>query len=76
MTVVLPAPVASFSARRSSSGFAFVGPLDMGPELGHPQCHFWRDLGQPDRGLDSFDLAEKGTDALELMVPPMLRMEN
>src|SRR5712671_2528379 len=29
------------------------------------------DLGQPDDGLDGFDLAEEGTNAFEIVVPPM-----
>ena len=32
-----------------------------------------RDFSEPDRGLDSLDLAKEWTDAAELMVAPMLK---
>jgi hypothetical protein len=60
MTVVLPAPVASLSASRSS------------PVLLHPLAELRRHLGQPDGGLDRLNLAEEGADALERVVSPML----
>ncbi|MCI0666880.1 MAG: hypothetical protein L0Y43_02355 [Methylococcaceae bacterium] len=34
---------------------------------------FWRDFREPDCRFDRFDLAEKGSDAVEAMVPPMLQ---
>ena len=72
MTVVLPAPVASFSARRISSGLASLfaaGEMIQEP-LAVPVLR--RDLGQPDRRLDRLDLAEERADAAELVVPPVL----
>ena len=60
MTVVLPAPVASFSARRISSGLACsFAPLDVIPEFGAARARFRRDFGQPDGGFDGLDLAEE-----------------
>jgi hypothetical protein len=61
MTVVLPAPVASFSARRSSSGLASWLAREVVENFGRLPCFgLRRDLGQPDRRLDRFDLAEEG----------------
>ena len=72
ITVVLPAPVASFSARRIELGlasrFAVVEVLEQ--PLARREVR--RDLGEPDRGLDRLDLAEERPDAAELVVPPVL----
>ena len=74
MTVVLPAPVASFSARRISSGLASL--------LALARCSrkrlacladLRRNLGQPDGGLDRLDLAEERADAAELVMAPVLQ---
>jgi hypothetical protein len=67
MTVVLPAPVASFSARRISSGLAsLLAPSRWSRRRLWPAClSAGRDLGQPDGGFDSFELAEEGPDAAE-----------
>ena len=73
MTVVLPAPVASFSARRISSGLASLLALarcSRKPLAGLAQLR--RDLGQPDGGFDRFDLAEERADVAELVMPPVL----
>ena len=72
MTVVLPAPVASFSARRSSCGFASALAVLRLLEQALARREMRRDLGQPDRGLDRFDLAEERADAAELVMPPVL----
>ena len=66
MTVVLPAPVASFSASRISSGLASALALARCSRNLFPASTLRRDLGQPDRRLDSLDLAEEGPDALKL----------
>ena len=74
MTVVLPAPVASFSARRISSGLASLLALvrcSRTPSPALPACG--RDLGQPDGGFDRLDLAEERADAAELVMPPVLQ---
>ena len=44
----------------------------MGQEFGGASAQFGGDFGKPDGGLDRFDLAEEGADALERMVAPML----
>ncbi len=49
-----------------------VAALDVRPELRNPWPELRRDLCEPDRRLDGFDLAEERTDAFELMMPPML----
>ncbi len=68
MTVVLPAPVASFKARRISSGFASW--------LALARCSRNRfaglarvrgNLGQPDGGLDRLDLTEERPDVAEFV---------
>ena len=66
MTVVLPAPVASFSARRISSGLASLFAFARCSRTRLPACRVRRDLGQPDGRLDRFDLAEERADAAEL----------
>jgi hypothetical protein len=72
MTVVLPAPVASFRARRISSGLASLLALPDGREA-LAVLGLRRDLGQPDRGLRGLDLAEERTHAAELVVAPVLQ---
>ncbi len=73
MTVVLPAPVASLSARRSSSGLACsLAPLMWVQNFSAALAQLGRDLGQPDGGLDRLDLAEERPDAVKRMVPPVL----
>ena len=72
MTVVLPAPVASFSASRISSGFASALAAFEVVEESLARLPMRRDLGQPDRRLDRLDLAEERPDAAELVVAPVL----
>ena len=72
MTVVLPAPVASFSASRSSSGLASLLAAARWSSSRLPLLRLRRDLGQPDRRFHRFDLAEERADAAELVMPPML----
>ena len=73
MTVVFPAPVAILRARRERPGFAAVTDLLQAAEQAHdglrstPRGH----LGEPDRGLCRFDLAEERADAAELVGPPV-----
>ena len=73
MTVVLPAPVASLSARRISSGLASL--LTSFEVLQDALAGFddGAHLGQPDRRLDGFDLTEEGAHAAELVMPPVLQ---
>ena len=73
MTVVLPAPVASFSARRISSGLASLLAPARWSRKRLPGLRLRRDLGQPDGGLDRLDLAEERADAAELVMPPVLK---
>ena len=63
MTVVLPAPVASFSARRISSGFASRLALARWSSNPLPAFTLGSDLGEPDGRLDRLDLAEERADA-------------
>ena len=72
MTVVLPAPVASFSARRISSGLASLLAFARCSRSRLPALRLRRDLGQPDGRLDRLDLAEERADAAELVMPPVL----
>ena len=73
MTVVLPAPVASLSAKRISSGLASLLALARWSKNPLPRLPtLRRNLGQPNRGLDGLDLAEERTDAAEIVMPPML----
>ena len=74
MTVVLPAPVASFKAMRSSSGFdCSFAPLRCSQNLAPARAHFWLKLGEPDGSFHGFDLAEKRPEALERMMAPVLQ---
>ena len=73
MTVVLPAPVASFSARRDELRVGVV--VRVGEVLEEALARLAelrRDLGQPDRRLDRLDLAEERADAAELVMAPVL----
>ena len=72
MTVVLPAPVASFSASRISSGLASLLAPARCSSSRLPPLDLRRDLGQPDRRFDRLDLAEERADAAELVMPPVL----
>ena len=73
MTVVLPAPVASFRARRMQLRVGVVvGVGEVFQEALAGFAEFRRDLGQPDGGFDGFDLAEEGPDAVEVVMPPVL----
>jgi len=73
MTVVLPAPVASLRARRESSPLASPLARARWSSRRRPAAPDWGyHLGQPDRGLDRLDLAEKWANAAELMAPPVL----
>ena len=74
MTVVLPAPVASFSASRANSGFASSFALSRCSRKRRPAIpSVGRDLDQPDRRLHRLDLAEEGADIVESMVTPVLQ---
>src|SRR5271157_3860533 len=73
MTVVLPAPVASFSARRSGSGFASALAFRMCSELAIAGAHLRRDFDEPDRRFDRLDLTEERSHALEAVAAPMLQ---
>jgi len=64
ITVVLPAPVATLSASRISSGLA--------SRLALAGCLVGHDFPKPDHRLDRLDLAEEGPDAGEVVVPPVL----
>ena len=73
MTVVLPAPVASFSASRIELRVGVVvGARQVLEEAACRPCDVRRDLGQPDGRLDRLDLAEERADAAELVMPPVL----
>ena len=50
-----------------------VGALEMRPELADAWPKLRRDLGQPDRRLDCLDLAEEGSNALPVGLPPVLQ---
>jgi hypothetical protein len=50
-----------------------VSAAQMRPDLGAGRGALRGDLGEPDRGLDRLDLAEKRAEVLELVVPPMLQ---
>ena len=73
MTVVLPAPVASFKARRRSSGLASRLAFARCSKSRFPPLECGRDLGQPDGRFHGLDLAKEGTEATELVMPPMLK---
>lgn len=51
----------------------FIRPFDVGPELGNARSHLGCNFRQPNRGFHRFDLAEERTDALKLVVPPVLQ---
>jgi hypothetical protein len=74
ITVVLPAPVASFNASLASPGldWAFAA-LRCSRNLRPSFAELRRDLGQPDRCLDGFDLAEEGPEAAERVMAPVLQ---
>ena len=62
ITVVLPAPVASFSAKRVSSGLASRLALFRLARSGRTAPpHLWSDFREPDDGLCRLDLAEEGS---------------
>ena len=73
MTVVLPAPVASFSASRINSGLASLFADSEMVKQALPVLGLRRDLGQPDRGFHRLDLAEERADAAELVMAPVLK---
>ena len=73
ITVVLPAPVASFSARRMSSGLASLLALARCSRKPLPRAYrLGRDLSQPDRSFNRLDLTKERTNAAEVVVPPVL----
>ena len=73
MTVVLPAPVANFRAKRDSSGVGVVaGVGEAFKEAPSSRPVLRRNLGQPDDGLCRLYLAEEGLDIAEVVVSPML----
>ena len=74
MTVVLPAPVASFRARRVRSGIGIVvGVHEVVEECLLLLSELGGHFGEPDDRLDRLDLAEERPDVLELMMPPVLQ---
>jgi hypothetical protein len=50
-----------------------VGAADVRPDPGARRRTVRGDLGEPDRGLDRLDLAEKRLEVIELMMAPMLK---
>ena len=73
MTVVLPAPVASFSASLDRSGFACSFALfEMFEKRASGVAERRRDLAQPNQRLHRFDLTEERSDFVEPMMPPVL----
>ena len=72
MTVVLPAPVASFSASRIEFGVRVALTAFRLSSSRLPDAELRRDLGQPDRRFDRLDLTEERPDAAELVMPPVL----
>ena len=73
MTVVLPAPVASFRAKRDKLWVGVVvGVGEALKETPPDRTGLWCNLGQPDDGLGRLYLAEEGLDVAEVVVSPML----
>ncbi len=71
MTVVLPAPVASFSARRARPGFAFgVDEIQM-LQNAFSRRDMRGDFGKPDNRFDRFHLAEKGANSHKFVSAPV-----
>ena len=72
MTVVLPAPVASFE--RQAHQFRVGVPVRGREVLKDPLAllRIGRDLGEPDGGFHGLDLAEERTDAAEFVIAPMV----
>jgi hypothetical protein len=69
MTVVLPAPVASFNASRMSSGLASLLAFFRWSRIALAGfAGLWRNFGQPDGGFHRLDLTEKRADAGEFML--------
>ena len=74
ITVVLPAPVASLSAKPGEAGICrLVGRLQALHELPALASGAGGNLGQPDHRLYRFDLTEERTDVAELVVPPVVQ---
>ena len=75
MTVVLPAPVASFSAEAHQLGIGVA--IRVGEVVQEGLARFagvlWGNLRQPDQRLNGLDLAEERANAAELVVTPMLQ---
>ena len=72
MTVVLPAPVASFKRETHQFGIGVLVGGGQVVEESLAALRLGRDLGQPDGGFHRFDLAEERADAAELVMPPVL----
>ncbi len=72
MTVVLPAPVASFRASRRSSGLASLLAAARCSRIRLPAFDLGSDLGQPDGGFHGLDLAEERAKTGELVMSPVL----
>ena len=72
MTVVLPAPVASFSASRSMLRIRVGVDRLQVVEQPFARRQMRRDFGEPDRRFDRLDLTEERPDAAELVVSPVL----
>src|SRR5258705_8622956 len=68
ITVVLPAPVASFIARRKSAGLAASLCLPAASASSW-NALFGRDLGQPYNGLCRLDLTEEQGSVARLLAP-------
>ena len=73
MTVVLPAPVASFRARRCSSGLASLFAACKMLQYTFPGDEMRRNLREPDDSLDGLDLTEEWPNVVKLVMAPMLQ---
>ena len=73
ITMVLPAPVASLSARRQQTWIRLLARVVQVLEES-PTGRLWLGgyLGEPDDGLDRLDLTEERPDVAESVMPPVL----
>ena len=72
ITVVLPAPVAIFMARRSNSGLACsLAPENVFPDMGI-LLFVSRHFRQPDDGFDGLHLTEEWAYSLKLIAAPII----
>ena len=73
MTVVLPAPVASFKRETLQLRVSVVVRGGKVFEYAFPRSGIRRDLGKPDRSLDSFDLTKERAEIVKLVMTPVLQ---